>query len=314
MRSRHAIAARVLLLCVLVSGGFGCAGQEAHPQRQEGKIVRVGDIVLNEEDLAHLLPEGERIPFTFEEKKQHVRRWVDTEILYHEAIRRGIKEDPRIRARLRSLEQEFLADHVTFLELRKRTMVTEAEIEEYFTVHEREYLYEYRVSHILVNTLEEAEEIKELLKTRSFIWVANRRSIDPVAKRGGDLGYLTKGNMIPEFESVIFDLEPGEVSEIVKSDFGYHIIKMIGSRESLVKVDLEDVREQIMNMLLIEKRERAYREFMNSLKTFTEIEYYDRAFAPGAPAEEIDSTMIVDGTDSVATTADSVWADTGEGR
>ena len=63
-------------------------------------------------------------------------------------------------------------------------------------------------------------------------------------------------------------------------------------------------------MLLIEKREWAYSELMDSLETFTEIEYYDRAFAPGAPAEGIDSTMIVDGTDSVATTAGSVWPDT----
>lgn len=306
MRSKSRNAALVLLLGALISSGCGGADREAHLERQEGQIVRVEDIVLTEEHLENLLPEGERIPFTIEEKAQFVQRWVDTEILYHEAIRRGLRGDPRIRARLRSLEQEFLADHVTFLELRERTAVTEEEIEEYFRAHEREYMYEYRVSHILVNTLEEAEEVKELLKTRSFLWVANRYSVDPVAKRGGDLGYLTKGNMIPEFENVIFDMKPGELSGIVKSDFGYHIIKLIGSRESLVKVDLVDVREQIMNMLLVEKWERSYRDFIDSLKVLTDIEYYERAFEPGTDVEAGDSLRMPEKADSVESATDTI--------
>ena len=180
-----------------------------------------------------------------EEKRLYVRLWIETEILYQEALRRGLKDDPRVRARLRSLEQEFLADHLTFLELRERISVSEEEIEAYFADHEKEYLYEYRVRHILVGTLEEADKVKDLLKRNSFPWVANRYSLDPVAKRGGDLGYLTKGNMISEFEQVIFDMEPGEVSDIVQSDFGYHIIMLVGTRESLVKVHYADVREQI---------------------------------------------------------------------
>jgi len=199
-----------------------------------------------------------------------------------EALQRGIDGDPRVRERLRTLEQEFLADHLTFLELRDRTAVTEEEIENYFETHEREYRYEYRVSHILVSTLEEAQEVKELLERNSFAWVANRHSIDPVARRGGDLGYLSKGNMIPEFENVIFDMEPGEVSDVVKSDFGYHIIKLVGMRESLVTVDMEDVRAQIVNMLIMEKREKAYEDFLRSIREEADIEYYDRSYMTGA--------------------------------
>jgi peptidyl-prolyl cis-trans isomerase C len=269
-----------ILLALIVTGASGCGerGPTEEPPALEGAIVRVGDVVLTEEMLRNLLPDGERIPIATEEKRRFVQRWIDTEILYQEAMRRGLKDDPRIRTRLRSLEQEFLADHLAFLELRERTLVTEDEIQEYFREHEREYRYEYRVSHILVNTVEEGEKVLQLLEKNSFAWVANRYSIDPVARRGGDLGYLTKGNMIPEFENVVFKMKPGEVSGIVKSNFGYHIIMLVGSRESLVTVDPADVREQILNTLLMDRREKAYRDLLELLRSRAGIEYLDKSF------------------------------------
>ena len=294
------MATRAILLLFIAVFSVGCGEKEKELSPAEGgsKIVRVGNAVLTAETLENLLPEADRIPFTMDEKGLYVQRWIETEILYQEALRRGLKDDPRVRARLRSLEQGFLADHLTFIELRERTSVTEEEIKAYFDAHEREYLYEYRVRHILVGSLEEAEEVAGLLERNSFPWVANRHSIDPVARRGGDLGYLTKGNMIPEFEEVIFDMEPGEVSGIVKSDFGYHIIMLVGMRESLVEVQYADVREQIMNMLLIEKREKAFDEMTAALRSAADIEYYDTSYEPDSveiPAESgRDTTLVQD--------------------
>jgi len=179
---------------------------------------------------------------------------------------------------MKEFEQQFLADYLVFTELRKRTAVSEEEIEGYYAAHEREYLNEYRVSQILVGTPEEAGRVIELLKTRSWDWVANRHSIDASAKRGGDLGYLTKGNMIPELEALVFDMKPNEVTGVIKSDFGYHIFRLDDVREAPVAVGLDDVREQIMNTLMLEKREKAYREFIDSLKAHADIKYKDEAY------------------------------------
>jgi len=207
------------------------------------------------------------------------------ELLYSEAIRRGLHNDPRIKARLKSLEREFLADHLIFLELRERIKVSEEEIGRYFEDNRDRYIHEYRVSHIVVDTRDEALNVQELLKKRSFTRVANRHSIDPVARRGGDLGYLTKGNMIPAFEAVIFDMQPGEVSGIIQSEFGFHLIKLVGMREAQVKVDLADVRERIMNELVMRKRTVAYHELIDRLYESAEVEYisgeYTRDIAPG---------------------------------
>ena len=278
----------VLILAVV---GCGKGRKEALPERRSGGIARVGEEFLTREHLEYLMPESEHLPLTEQEKKQFLERWVNTELLYQEAIRRGLGDDPRVRTRLKAFEREYLADHLVYLELRDRTRVTAQEIERYFDEHRDEYLYEYRVSHILVNTLEEAENVKELLKTKSFSWVANHHSIDPVARREGDLGYLTKGNMIPEFENVIFSMKPGEISDIVSSDFGYHIIKLVGMREALVKVSLDDVRQNILNKLVIKKREQAYRDFLDSLKTTMDVEYIDRAFEPTVFSTVTDSLL-----------------------
>jgi peptidyl-prolyl cis-trans isomerase C len=270
-----------LLLCgAIVLAGCGEGERAARSERRGGEIARVGEVLLTREHLENLLPQDEQLPLADEEKRQFVERWINTELLYQEAVRRGLGDDPRVRLRLEEFEREYLADHLVYLELRGRTRVTERDIDDFFSEHRDEYLYEYRVSHILVNTLEEAEKVKKLLEKRSFSWVANHHSIDPVARRGGDLGYLTKGNMIPEFENVIFSMKPGEVSDIVKSDFGYHIIKLVGMREALVKVSLDEVRQSIMNKLVIEKRERAYREFLDSLREELGVEYIDGRYKP----------------------------------
>ena len=261
-------------------------------------IVRVGEAVLTEEHLERLLPDGERMPFSIDERAVWVERWIEMEVLYREALRRGLHRDPIVRARLESLEREFLADHLVFIELRERIVVTDSDVEEHFERHRDQYLHEYRISHIMLNTLEEAQAAQELLKTRSFAWIANTHSVDPVARRGGDLGYLTKGNMIPAFEKVVFDMQPGNVSGIVESDFGYHIIMLVGMREARVKVELDDVRGKLMNELVVGRREAVYRDLLDRLAARAEIEYLKREYserkaiaAPldGAASEEGDT-------------------------
>lgn len=296
--------AKILFLLVLFAvGGCGKGSEPGKaPGENAGEIVRVGDAVLTGGDLDRLVPEDEQIPLTFEERREFVRRWVDTEVLRQEALRRGLKTDPYVEARLKELEQQFLADYLVFAELRKRTEVSEEEVEGYYAAHEREYLNEYRVSQILVGTPEDAARVTELLKTKSWTWVANRYSIDAGAKRGGDLGYLTKGNMIPELEAMVFDMKPQDVTGVVKSDFGYHIFRLDDVREALVPVGLDDVREQIMNTLMLEKRRKAYREFLDSLKAKAVIAYKDESYLrPAAREPQVDTSGVYEDADTMGT-------------
>lgn len=83
-----------------------------------------------------------------------------------------------------------------------------------------------KASHILVKKRSEAEKIlEELKKGASFAELAKKHSECPSRKRGGDLGWFGRGKMVPEFEEAAFSLKKGELSDIVKTQFGYHIIK-----------------------------------------------------------------------------------------
>ena len=84
-----------------------------------------------------------------------------------------------------------------------------------------------KASHILVKTETEAKKIlEELKKGASFAKLAQQKSECPSKKRGGDLGWFGRGKMVPEFEKAAFSLKKGELSNVVKTQFGFHIIKV----------------------------------------------------------------------------------------
>ncbi len=90
---------------------------------------------------------------------------------------------------------------------------------------------EVKASHILVKTEDEAKRIlEELKKGVSFAKLAQEKSECPSKKKGGDLGWFGRGKMVPEFEKAAFALKKGEQSGIVKTKFGYHIIKVTDTR------------------------------------------------------------------------------------
>lgn len=129
--------------------------------------------------------------------------------------------------------------------------VTDKELEEFFN-EQKEKNETIVASHILVEDEDEARQILEQIKSGAdFSEMASEKSIDPgSAARGGDLGYFGKGQMVPEFEAAAFALNVGEMSDLVETQFGYHIIKI--QEESVenyfkeVKFDekLETLREE----------------------------------------------------------------------
>jgi parvulin-like peptidyl-prolyl isomerase len=196
-------------------------------------------------------------------------------LLYEEAARVGMGVSDEVTRKMEQYKKDLIADRLVEEVLNERAIVTRSEVLRYYRNHKDEYNLEVRVSHILTNTIEEAEEAQEMLKTRPFSWVARKMSVDKHTGAGGDLGYLSKGNMLPEFEDVVFRMRRGEVSDIVESEFGYHIIKLTDVRTSLNELPFEQVAPEISRTLLIRKRSAVYDSLVTALVEDARIEVID---------------------------------------
>lgn len=252
-------------------------------------IAKIDGQELQKTDFELILPENQAFTLTAEEKRTYLNKWITTELLYGEALRQGLGRNPELLARLDQIKKDLIADQLVQQVLQERAIVTEEEVRAYYEAHEWEYTHEFRVSHILVNTLEDAAFVQGRLKKAKFYWVAKKYSIDKHTRRGGDMGYLSKGNMIPEFEPVVFDMKVGEVSDVIESEFGYHIITLTNIRPTQHKVRFEDFSEEIAGRLMMQKRTAVYDSLVAALRSGREIEIVDKELAISPAPLEIDT-------------------------
>jgi len=267
----------------------GCERGPLPSQRETSEaIASVNGHSLPKEDFDMLLPEDYERILTIEEKQQYLDRWITAELLYEAAKDGGFEVTRDIEALLELQKKEMVADRFVQHVIEQRAVVSEEDVRAYYDAHEYEYTKEFRVSHILVSTPEDAEEVLQELKKRTFSWVATRKSIDKHTGIGGDLGFLSKGNMIPEFEKVVFNMKVGDVSDVIESDFGYHIITVTDIRDARNKLDYEDAKEEIAGILMRAKRKAVYDSLITALRQDALVEVFDEELRWGAE-ESMDS-------------------------
>lgn len=151
-------------------------------------------------------------------------------------------------------------------------------------------------SHILIKTEEGAtDEAKAEAKTQleklkadiaggaSFEDLAKEHSACTSSAQGGSLGTFGRGQMVPEFEEVAFDMQPGEISDIVETQFGYHLIKVTGRDEAGTR-SLEEVNEQLKGYLTGQKRREALVAYIGTLREKADIVVPERDMDAGAAA------------------------------
>ena len=147
------------------------------------------------------------------------------------------------------------------------TNITDKDVEEYYDAN-KEDLVIVKASHILVASEEEGNKVLERLKAgEEFAALALTESMDSIsAAQGGDLGYFTKGNMISEFEDVVFSLKKGETSNLVQTEVGYHIIYLEDRKDTL-----EDLKDEIINVL----KEEKYLDKIQELRDKAKVKIYN---------------------------------------
>ncbi|MFD2639275.1 peptidylprolyl isomerase [Piscibacillus salipiscarius] len=145
---------------------------------------------------------------------------------------------------------------------------------------------ELKASHILVDEEKTAKEVLTKLENgEEFANLAKEYSKDGSAQNGGDLGYFSAGKMVKEFEDAAYSLEVGEVSEPVKSQFGWHVIKLTDKRESEQELEpYEDMKDQLKEQLTMkqvdnEALKEEVQKLLDEAKIDVKIEDYQNLFS-----------------------------------
>lgn len=167
-----------------------------------------------------------------------------------------------------SFRKEMLIQKLVGIDVNSKIKISDNEAEDYFDEHRDIYKSDarVRVAQIVVHDLEKAREaLKRLAAGEDFAAVAAGLSIGPEAKRGGDLGFITRWIMPEPLDKTIFSMSVNKTSPIVKSSYGFHIFKILENQPASTK-SFAEAKEDVMADLRLQKEEEAFAVWLTELK------------------------------------------------
>ncbi len=235
-------------------------------------LAKVGPLTVTdtevEEFLAGLGQRGQGYN-TPEGRRVILEQLIGNKLLLLDAKRNLLEAEPEFKAELARLKENLLVSYAANKALAS-VSVSDKDAREYYDENEAQFMTPETVnaSHILVASEDEAVTLLEKIKSgeMTFEAAAEQFSTCPSGKQGGSLGDFGQGQMVPEFDAAVFSMQVGEISQApVKTQFGYHLIRLNAKNEP-AKTPFEDIKAQLKEMLLGQKKHKAYESKINQLK------------------------------------------------
>ncbi|SNB47312.1 peptidylprolyl isomerase [Geobacter sp. DSM 9736] len=255
----------------------GCGPKTPTADKKEGKssgktLAEVNGTIITTEDfnneLDTLPPYLKPMTETAEGKKELIETMVIRELILQQAKKEGVDSSPQVAEKLEELKKRLVVEAYLKKKVEEQAQVSDADMQKFYNENKEKFRSgeQVRASHILVKTEKEAQDILAQLKSgANFDELAKKHSMDAANTKGGDLGWFSKGAMLPEFEKAAFGLKEGETSGVVKTKYGYHIIKVTGKRPAGIR-SYDEVKEQLQAALLPTKQQEVFQKLKEDLK------------------------------------------------
>jgi peptidyl-prolyl cis-trans isomerase C len=262
MRYRSVLVTIGVGLVALALWGCGKSDQQT--------LARVGDYDITTKEFANLSktlpPSFASAQAEFDAKSKFLDSLINQRLLIQAAYDKHLDKADEVTTVVAQNKDKFLLDILYGKEIEDKSVPTEADVKEYYNRLENRY----HVGHILVIKKDTADMlIKKLAAGASFEQLAYDYSIDPNAKRSkGDMGVITWGSIpnLPEAEDAILKLQPGEVSPVLQSRFGFHIIKLIEKQPNSARESFEKMRPELEKQLANIKKTRAAITYVETIR------------------------------------------------
>jgi len=269
---------------ILAQGG-GRGGQQPTPEMMPQMEKAALDQLIN---IEVLYQKGKKLTVKdleqkVDEKVGQTRKQFSSEADFEKALKGANITEKKLKDLAR---RNIVIDNLMQKEVFSKITVTEADAKKFYDDNPDKFKMPERTqaSHILISAdqkatpedkkkaKEKAEAIrKRVAKGEDFAAVAKAESNCPSAAKGGDLGYFGKGQMVPEFEKAAAALKLGELSDVVESPFGYHIIKVM-DRKPADTVKFADVKDKIEDYLKSQKAQKPMTDYVDKIKKEAKVE------------------------------------------
>ena len=265
------LSAMAFVATVFAGPALGQTAEDKVVAVVNGHEIRTSEVQMAAEDILGQLPDLPpklRYPYI-------VEYLVERHLIAQAAVKEGIAESDEYKRRLALYQAKALRD--AYFAQKVMPSISEEEIKQAYDTESAKVAETERVRarHVLVSTEQEAKQILERLKKgEKFEDLAKQYSLDGSKEYGGDLGYFTAPDMVPEFSKAAFALQPGETSPPIKTDFGWHVIK-VEDRKKGGAAPYDQVKVGIRNLLLKKKMQ----EQIIRLRLASKIELKDEELA-----------------------------------
>jgi peptidyl-prolyl cis-trans isomerase C len=260
----------LIAILALIALPLGAASAQSDPviAKVNGTEVKQSDLDAAEEELAGQVP-----PMAPDAKRDYLVAYVADMLLVAKAAEdRKLAETEDFKRKLVNARSKLLME--ALLQAEAKAAITDEAMRKVYDEAIKQMANEEEVSarHILVETEDEAKKIlADLKKGADFVAIAKEKSKDPGSKEnGGDLGFFGKEQMVPEFAETAFKLNKGQLSDPVKSQFGWHVIRVDDKRKKQAP-EFEKVKDQIQTFV----QRRAQAEMITKLRESAKIERLD---------------------------------------
>jgi len=194
---------------------------------------------------------------------------INSRLMLKEAYRHHLDKDEKVLKKVEKLKRKLVVEEYVRQNVIPKIKVNEEEIFQEFTKQNTNI----EVQHILVKTRKQAQELLKRIKNgANFTQLAKIYSISPEGKKGGYLRFVQAQGVVPEFEKVAFALKPGQVSDVVQSKYGYHIIKCLNKQKKEGKLS-EEMKQKIKKQLVRKKMLQKRVKFFQNLEQGLHIQY-----------------------------------------
>ncbi|MFT5366989.1 MAG: parvulin-like peptidyl-prolyl isomerase [Candidatus Latescibacterota bacterium] len=249
---------------------LGICGWVACGETQEGTTVaHVGQARLTKEKILSGIPTPFLSSISIEEKRQLVEKWVEEELLYQASLAQKLHEETEIVALVKQATRRLLVAELLERTYAKDVKVLEGEILNYFEANRQSFEREQpeiRVRHVLVNDKDMLNKVWDRLRDGElFEQVAREASVDVSAESGGDLGYFTEDMVSASFWEACQAAKLGRRTRITTKS-GLHVIEVLDRREAGSERELVDVRGEIQQRILSERRQMLREKLLEEIK------------------------------------------------